>query len=80
MQNMDWLEEELGGYEDDFLIIDCPGMSPFLLDGNPAEGGKTRTDRVVHPPSVSSGVGQALESAGPSSMRALSRRIAVHGR
>lgn len=31
MQNMDWLEEELGGYEDDYLIIDCPGMS--LLRG-----------------------------------------------
>jgi hypothetical protein len=28
MQNMDWLEEELGGYEDDYLIIDCPGISP----------------------------------------------------
>jgi len=25
MQNMDWLEEELGGYDDDYLIIDCPG-------------------------------------------------------
>lgn len=31
MQNMDWLEEELGGYEDDFLIIDCPGTSSSLL-------------------------------------------------
>ena len=30
MQNMDWLEEELGGYEDDYLIIDCPGASPRL--------------------------------------------------
>ena len=29
MQNMDWLEEELGGYEDDYLIIDCPGTSPY---------------------------------------------------
>ena len=28
MQNMDWLEEELGGFEDDYLIIDCPGLSP----------------------------------------------------
>ena len=27
MQNMDWLEEELGGYEDDFLIVDCPGTT-----------------------------------------------------
>lgn len=26
LQNMDWLEEELGGYEDDYLIFDCPGM------------------------------------------------------
>jgi len=25
MQNMDWLEDELGGYEDDYLIFDCPG-------------------------------------------------------
>ena len=22
---MDWLDEELGGYEDDYLIFDCPG-------------------------------------------------------
>lgn len=22
---MDWLEEELGGYDDDYLIFDCPG-------------------------------------------------------
>lgn len=30
---MDWLEEELGGYDDDYLVIDCPGRSPctFLL-------------------------------------------------
>lgn len=23
---MDWLEEELGSYDDDYLIIDCPGI------------------------------------------------------
>jgi GTPase SAR1 family protein len=33
---MDWLEEEVGEYEDDYLIIDCPGQielythHPFL--------------------------------------------------
>lgn len=32
LENMDWLEEELGGYDDDYLIFDCPGMS-FLLFG-----------------------------------------------
>ncbi len=26
LQNMDWFEEEVGEYEDDYLIIDCPGM------------------------------------------------------
>ncbi|KDQ64836.1 hypothetical protein JAAARDRAFT_118725 [Jaapia argillacea MUCL 33604] len=26
LENMDWLEEELGGFEDDYLIIDCPGQ------------------------------------------------------
>ena len=25
MENMDWLEEEIGDYENDYLIIDCPG-------------------------------------------------------
>ena len=28
---MDWLEEELGSYDDDYLIIDCPGT--ILLCG-----------------------------------------------
>lgn len=31
MQNMDWLEEELGGYDDDYLIFDCPGMSHLII-------------------------------------------------
>ncbi|CAG8604204.1 12036_t:CDS:2 [Funneliformis mosseae] len=26
LNNMDWLEEELGEYDDDYLIIDCPGQ------------------------------------------------------
>ena len=28
---MDWLEEEVGEYEDDYLIIDCPGTSLVLV-------------------------------------------------
>lgn len=27
---MDWFDEELGGYEDDYLIVDCPGTCTFL--------------------------------------------------
>lgn len=26
LQNLDWLEDELGSYEDDYLLIDCPGQ------------------------------------------------------
>jgi len=26
LQNMGWLEDELGDYEDDYLLIDCPGQ------------------------------------------------------
>ncbi|KAM9956026.1 hypothetical protein ACTFIW_002238 [Dictyostelium discoideum] len=26
IENMDWLTDELGDYEDDYLIIDCPGQ------------------------------------------------------
>lgn len=29
LQNMDWLDDELGEYEDDYLIIDCPGEMLF---------------------------------------------------
>jgi len=28
---MDWLEEEVGEYEGDYLIIDCPGTSLVLV-------------------------------------------------
>jgi GPN-loop GTPase len=26
LNNLDWLEEEIGAYEDDYLLIDCPGQ------------------------------------------------------
>ncbi|GFZ45823.1 GPN-loop GTPase 3 [Saitozyma sp. JCM 24511] len=26
LNNLDWLDDELGSYEDDYLIIDCPGQ------------------------------------------------------
>jgi hypothetical protein len=28
---MDWLEEELGNYEDDYLIFDCPGECIIMV-------------------------------------------------
>jgi len=26
LNNLDWLEEELGNYDNDYLVIDCPGQ------------------------------------------------------
>lgn len=26
LDNLDWLDDQLGSYEDDYLIIDCPGQ------------------------------------------------------
>jgi GTPase SAR1 family protein len=26
LNNLDWLDDELGDYDDDYLIIDCPGQ------------------------------------------------------
>ena len=44
MQNMDWLEEELGGYEDDYLIIDCPGTLSVLMVRSRVEGNNIRAN------------------------------------
>jgi hypothetical protein len=27
IQNLDWLRDEVGDFEEDYLIIDCPGTS-----------------------------------------------------
>ena len=79
MQNMDWLEEELGGYEDDYLIIDCPGIPPLLMARNLAEGSDNRANRVVHPSSIFTVACQAIGPAGAQGMRPLFARVAVHG-
>ena len=44
MQNMDWLEEELEGYDDDYLVIDCPGMLSLTPARRPAKGNNIRAD------------------------------------
>ncbi len=31
IQNLDWLRDEVGDYDDDYLIIDCPGKFLFVL-------------------------------------------------
>ena len=35
VNNMDWLEEELGDYQDDYLIFDCPGTSAIVARDMP---------------------------------------------
>jgi GTPase SAR1 family protein len=31
MNNLDWLQDALGDFDDDYLIIDCPGIASFRL-------------------------------------------------
>lgn len=28
MDNLDWLDEELGDFDNDYIVIDCPGTYP----------------------------------------------------
>lgn len=33
IQNLDWLEEKLGDYDDDYILFDCPGEgAPTIID------------------------------------------------
>jgi GPN-loop GTPase len=47
LQNMDWLEEQVGEYEDDYLIIDCPGTSEVRVSARSFFSGSSLW-RVVH--------------------------------
>lgn len=33
-QNLDWLEEQIGDYDEDYLIIDCPGQIELYTSSN----------------------------------------------
>lgn len=50
LENMDWFEEEIGDYDDDYLIFDCPGMSVCTqtVGVEPRPECNFRADRTVH--------------------------------
>ena len=31
VQNMDWLEQSLGDFDDDYVLFDCPGENSCLV-------------------------------------------------
>lgn len=35
VQNLDWLQEQLGEYEDDYVLFDCPGRHCCTQHGGP---------------------------------------------
>ena len=50
LEHIDWLEEELGGFDDDYLIIDCPGpyrRSSFSLRAHVLQA-KSSFIRITH--------------------------------
>lgn len=80
LENMDWLEEELGDFENDYLVIDCPGWCIFIPCSEIAEEFLCRSDRIVYTPSLlPDSRGQLKPTRGPD-MCCLPARIAVHGR
>ena len=81
---MDWLEEELGAYEDDYLIIDCPGKPLELTTPSaqyvPQFERLTRSNRAIHTPSLLAHPRSSIATNGYSDMCSLSDRVAIHGR
>lgn len=80
MENMDWLEEELGGYEDDYLIFDCPGACVLLGFRVPTDPLACRPDRTIHTSSLPANASPKPKSVRDAGVRDLPNRIAVHGR
>jgi hypothetical protein len=79
LQNMDWLEEELGGFEDDYLIFDCPGM-PLHIRSSLLHSERIRSNRAVHPSSLSSDPCAKSLQIGYTYMRSISYRVTIYGR
>lgn len=77
---MDWLEEELGGFDDEYLIIDCPGNfnSKFLIIATNLIFSE-RPDRTLYAPSISSDACSKPCQDGNQSVRCISNRVTVHG-
>ena len=75
---MDWLDEELGGFEDDYLIIDCPGWW-IALASRVLYSPTCRSNRVVHSPSVSAYPRPTSIQNGYTSLCCVSDRVTIHG-
>lgn len=83
MQNMDWLEEELGGFDDDYLIFDCPGtLYRYRISCGFVKSVvlSSRPNRALHPSSIPANSRSEPSKAEHSSMRHLFDRVTVHGR
>ena len=84
MNNLDWLQEALGEYDDDFLIIDCPGQSSYPLSSCSQSCTHSRavfrSNRIVHSHSRSPPTRQTPHRHDEHIPRLrLSPRVAVYG-
>lgn len=81
LQNMDWLEEEIGEYDNDYLIIDCPGASCLLHTHSIYRlWPEYRTNRTVHTSSFLPNTGVKSQSDGAANLCCVSPGVAVYGR
>lgn len=85
LQNMDWLDEELGGFDDDYLIFDCPGIFQNFMIGHieilsRPEFYFDRTNRTVYTPPFPADSCTTPFEARYSDMCRVLARVPVHGR
>ena len=78
LQNIDWLEEELGGYDDEYLIFDCPGefgaMDVYVMTQI-----IDRSNRTLYTPSIPPNACQTASTDRSSNVRDVSSRVTIHG-
>ena len=80
MQNMDWLQEELGGFDDDYLVFDCPGEISFTnFTIVFYSHRRRRANRTIHAPSISTQFSAKLDTNGHSHECGLLGRISIYG-
>lgn len=86
LENMDWFEEELGEYGDDYLIIDCPGTNIMFQPLQPMPFAEfmlfaaLRTNRTVYALSFLPDPRVESQQTGIPNMCYLSLGVAIHRR
>jgi hypothetical protein len=78
LEHMDWLDEELGGYDDDYLIIDCPGAKAIPSRKRHTQS-IIRTNRTIYTSPIPTDPSETPSNAKHQGLRCISCRVAIYG-